>query len=117
VATEAIAGRSGVPEFGVSEDESVDFMQKVQNVLRHYSVETTQKGIDFIALLGSGSMIVGTRVAAYNMRVRMETEQRSQARPFNVVQMPQNGQAPRQQPNPGSPVVEPQMPMDDHTGF
>lgn len=54
-------------------------MVATQNVMRHYSVETTQKGADFIALAGCASMIVGTRVGAYNMRTRMEREEQKQS--------------------------------------
>lgn len=73
-ATASFAAMKDVPEFEVSEQESAEFMQKAQAVLRHYAVETTQKGVDFIALFGVSFSIVSTRVAAYSLRVKSEKQ-------------------------------------------
>lgn len=71
-ATASFAAMKEIPEFEISEEESIEFMQKAQAVLRHYAVETTQKGVDFIALFGISFSIVSTRVAAYSLRMKSE---------------------------------------------
>lgn len=96
-------------------------MTATQNVLRHYSVETTQKGADFIALFGVVSMIVGTRIGAYNIRVRIEREQQQRPpfRPSVVVPMPQapQPQAPIRDRQPASPMVEPDFETGEGGSF
>lgn len=83
-----LAERTQIPELAMSEDEGKDFMSRVQNVMRHYSIETTQKSIDFAALIGCASAIYGSRFMAYSFRVRMEKETKNE-RPENVVHFPQ----------------------------
>lgn len=106
--TETIAQWRDVPEIGIDPAEATELMRATQNVLRHYSVETTQKGADFIALFGVFSMIVGTRIGAYNIRTRAErdTQQRptqfrpTVVRPSQPAQSPQPPQAPTPRPEP-----------------
>ena len=115
--TETIAQWRNVPEIGLDPTEAKELMAATQNVLRHYSIETTQKGADFIALFGTLSMIVGTRIAAYNLRIRIEREQ-SQQRGFRPsVVVPMNGQPQQsQQPQQPSPEIQPHF-DDSSSGF
>lgn len=114
--TETIAQWRDVPEFGLDPAEATELMKATQNVLRHYSVETTQKGADFIALIGVASMIVGTRIGAYNLRTRAERETQPRQQQFRPTVVRPQQAASQQQPNPPSPRVEPQM-DGDHGGF
>lgn len=71
-----LAAKTNTPELVISEDEGAAFMKAAQNVLRHYSVETTQKTLDWIALLGVAGGIYGTRVGAIMMRNNQEKKER-----------------------------------------
>lgn len=63
-----LAERIEAPELVISEQEGKDFMAAVQNVMRHYSVETTQKTLDWVALMGTASGMYVPRIAAIGMR-------------------------------------------------
>jgi hypothetical protein len=81
-----LAVRTGVPEVEITPDEGAQFMKAVQNVMRHYSVKTTQKTMDFVALFGVAAAIYGPRVAAYKFRTDAEKEEkRRQPNASNVV--------------------------------
>lgn len=53
-----------VPELEITQEEGDQFIKASQNVMRHYSVTTTQKTLDWIALFGVGASIYGPRVVA-----------------------------------------------------
>lgn len=91
-----LAERMDIPELAVSEDEGKQFMQAAQNVMRHYSVETTQKTLDWIAFAGTSAGIYGTRVAAYNFRKKQEAA-------------PKQPQAPAAGPMQVMPTYEPEF--------
>lgn len=81
------AGASNVPELAIDMQEGDTFMKSAQNVMRHYSVESSQKTIDWLAFGGTVCMIYGTRFGAYMLRRR--SEQQEQQRPgATVYQMP-----------------------------
>lgn len=48
----------------ISPAEADSFMTAAQNVARHYSVETTQRTLDWIAFLGVTASVFGTRAVA-----------------------------------------------------
>ena len=60
--------RLDAPDLMITEAEGKEFMQSVQNVMRHYSVETTQKTLDWVALMGTASGMYVPRIAAMSMR-------------------------------------------------
>lgn len=92
------ASSLNVPELAMDMDEGTQFMKSAQNVLRHYSVETTQKTLDWIAFGGTCCMIYGTRFGAYMIRKRGEQEA---ARPAaTVYQMPQRQPTSQNPPQP-----------------
>lgn len=66
-----------VPELSMDMAEGDQFMKSAQNVLRHYSVETTQKTLDWIAFGGTVMMIYGTRWGAYMIRKKTEAAPRT----------------------------------------
>ena len=70
-----LAMNTGIPEFELSPDEGVAFTQAAQNVMRHYSVETTQKTLDWIAFMGTVGGIYGPRIVAYGVRRQHEKQQ------------------------------------------
>lgn len=78
-----LAERTETPEIAISEQEGKDFMQAVQNVMRHYSVETTQKTLDWVALMGCTSGMYVPRIAAISMRKKAfaRSPQRPQQQP------------------------------------
>ncbi len=80
-----LAARTNVPELMMSPEEGKMFMDAAQNVLRHYSVETTQKTLDWIAFAGVAAQLYGTRAAAVMIRRKQErSDNRStgNVRPF-----------------------------------
>jgi hypothetical protein len=84
------AVRFDVPELMISDDEGAAFMRAAQNVARHYSVETTQKTLDWIALIGTTAGIYGTRIASIGLRRR--SQRSSGMRPRAVDPQPSSGE-------------------------
>lgn len=76
-----LAERMDAPELAITEQEGKDFMTSVQNVMRHYSVETTQKTLDWVALMGTASGIYVPRIAAVSMRRKMSKQPQPQRKP------------------------------------
>lgn len=74
------AERTATPELELSEEEGDKFMKSAQHVLRHYSVKTTQKTMDTIALMGCVAGIYGPRIVAIRIRKTMEREEAERAR-------------------------------------
>jgi hypothetical protein len=56
-----LAKATGVPELTITDAEGEQFLKACENVARHYSVTTTQKTLDWLALIGAGVQIYGTR--------------------------------------------------------
>jgi hypothetical protein len=63
-----LAMQTRTPELMITEQEGRDFTRAAQNVMRHYSVQTTQKTLDWIALGGVTVGMYGTRVYAISAR-------------------------------------------------
>jgi hypothetical protein len=74
------AERLATPELELTEDEGEKFMKSAQHVLRHYSVETTQKTMDTIAFMGCVAGIYGPRIVAIRMRKAAEREEAERMR-------------------------------------
>ena len=98
------AMQARAPEFELGEDEAKYFLRSAQNVLRHYSVETTQKTIDIVTLCGVSMQVFGTRVVAYSVRRRQEAGGRRG--PAEVVNFPGSAGAAH------TPYVAPDFPED-----
>lgn len=82
--------------------EGEDFMSAAQNVMRHYSVESSQKTIDWLAFGGTCCMIYGTRFGTYMLRKREEALNRQ--RPTGTVySMPRAVAQPMREPPPPPP--------------
>lgn len=78
-----LAAATNTPELAITDDEGEEFLKRAQNVLRHYSIETTQKTLDWIAFYGSVGMMYGTRaIAIYN---RQRSERQPQPRRGEVI--------------------------------
>lgn len=92
-----LADRTGVPELAITEDEGQQFMQRAQAVLRHYSVQTTQKAMDWIAFAGVAGMIYIPRVVALANR---PSQRQSAPAPM------QHHAAPAADAPPGSPIEQ-----------
>lgn len=92
-----LAERTMTPELAISEDEGKQFMASVQNVMRHYSVQTTQKTLDWIALMGTATGMYAPRIVAMNIRKRAARNGRPQPAPMNrTAPAKANGAAPMQ---------------------
>ena len=65
-----LAQSLSTPELMISPDEGRDFTKACQNVMRHYSVQTTQKTMDWIALFGVSAAIYGPRFVAISANKR-----------------------------------------------
>lgn len=76
-----LADRTETPELAITEEEGKAFMDAAQNVMRHYSVETTQKVLDWTAFAGVAAGMYMPRVAAIGMRKRASKQSRPQAKP------------------------------------
>lgn len=63
-----LAVMTKTPELAITEQEGRDFTKSAQNVLRHYSVQTTQKTLDWLAFMGVTAGMYGTRAFAISMR-------------------------------------------------
>lgn len=75
----ALSGALNVPELAMDMEEGDRFFKAAQNVMRHYSVDTTQKTVDWIAFAGVVATIYGSRFGAFMVRKRMEAEPRTAA--------------------------------------
>ncbi len=76
----------------LDESEAKAFLKAAQNVARHYDVQTTQKTLDWIALIGSIGSIYGTRTFAIMARKsgeRAASEERGQVLHFRRPVRPQ----------------------------
>lgn len=67
-----LAQNTRTPEIAIRDDEGEQFLKSAENVLKHYSVTTTQKTIDWITFIGTASAIYGTRIVAIGARRRAE---------------------------------------------
>lgn len=107
-----LAAALQTPEFAISEDEGRSFAQAASNVMRHYNVQTTQKTVDWIALIGISAQIYVPRIIAVSMKPK---EPRTPNAPHIVV----GGRA---KPEPKAeaavvyPFYQPPTPQDD-AGF
>jgi hypothetical protein len=79
-----LADASGRPEWAITDDEGKNFVERAQNVLRHYSVEGTQKTLDWIAFGGCCVGMYGPRIVAV-ARNRAEETRANNATPVNNV--------------------------------
>lgn len=70
-----LAQATETPELELSEDEGKSFMKAAQSVMRHYSVQTTQKTLDWISFVGVTVSIYAPRVAAIGFRKRKERDE------------------------------------------
>lgn len=59
-----LAMKTGIPEIAISDDEGAQFFARVADVQRHYNIQTTQKTMDWIALVGCTAGIYIPRVVA-----------------------------------------------------
>lgn len=59
-----IAMLTNTPELIIQDAEGAAFMKASQNVMKHYSVETTQKTLDWIAFCGVACSIYVPRAVA-----------------------------------------------------
>lgn len=92
-------------ELAIDMSEGDAFMKAAQNVMRHYSIESSQKTIDWLAFGGTCAMIYGTRFGAYMLRKR--EEKIAQRPPATVYQMPVRQTAPTS-PKAPAPQSQPQ---------
>jgi len=67
-----LAWRTDTPELQITADEEKVFLMRVQNVLRHYSVKTTQKAMDSAALAGCVVNLAAPRAFAIHQRLKAE---------------------------------------------
>lgn len=84
-----IAMKTETPEFMLGEGEGKAFMDAAQNVMRHYSVQTTQKALDWIAFMGVASGMYVPRIAAVAMRKKQGRRQEQPRRPSAPVEQAQ----------------------------
>jgi len=90
-----LAHATGYDALAITDDEGKSFMGAAQNVLRHYSVETTQKTLDWIAFGGVAAGIYAPRIAA------IMVERGKRGGPAPVLKLHRGGKAN------GAPAPEP----------
>ncbi len=86
-----LAQATDTPELQIAPEEGAQYMAACQNVMRHYSVTTTQKTLDWLALVGCTAALYAPRMAAIRFR-KMEQRARRGAS-GNVVKFPDGEQA------------------------
>lgn len=69
-----LAWRTDTPELQITAEEEKLFLMRVQNVMRHYSVKTTQKAMDVAALAGCTINMAAPRAFAIHQRLKAERE-------------------------------------------
>lgn len=106
------AGATGVPEVAIDMAEGDAFMKSAQNVMRHYSVESSQKTIDWLAFGGTCCMIYGTRFGAYMLRKRSESQEN--IRPGATVYQMAPRQPPASSARPAAAPAPAPVPQQDH---
>ena len=74
--TTMLAMRTGHEELAVTSDEAGEFLKAAQNVARHYSVETTQRTLDWIAFVGVSAQVFGTRAVLLLSSMQSQLENR-----------------------------------------
>lgn len=79
-----LANATKTPELAIAPEEGEAFMVSAGQVLRHYSLETTQKTLDWIAFAGCAGAIYGPRAVAIALRRREEARER----PGRVIRPP-----------------------------
>lgn len=72
-----LAQRTNTPELAIGMDEGAAFMGAAQNVMRHYSVEATQKTLDWISFAGVAGGMYLTRAVAITNRLAVEKRERA----------------------------------------
>lgn len=92
------------PELTMTEDEGEAFMKAAQKVAAHYSVQTTQKTIDWLAFMGVTANIYGTRAFAIQMRRQAQKEERS-GKVINFPHAPRRREQPEQNASQQEPFV------------
>lgn len=62
-----LAVKTGVQELAITPEEGQQFMDSAANVMRHYSVQTTQKTMDWIAFMGCAcGLYIPRAIAIFN---------------------------------------------------
>jgi hypothetical protein len=85
-----LALQAGIEEIEVGPDEMNAWLGAAQKVARHYSVETTQKTLDWIAFVGISGQVFGTRALAVAVKTRRGISGRPARRgPAAVYDFPQ----------------------------
>jgi len=117
-----LAEATQTPELVINDDEGKQFLGSAQDVLKHYSVETTQKTIDWIAFIGAFGMIYGTRAIAINQRHKREAEARGGRRgevirPLRFRSQQRTAEAPAGEDHAASLIIEPQIDGDGEPGL
>lgn len=104
-----LAHKTNTPELIVQPDEAAQFMHAAQNVMRHYSVEATQKTLDWIAFAGVAGGMYLTRGIAIAARRSQEKTERAAAGPRGqVLRFRKPGQEP-----PAGPASPPSTGLGD----
>lgn len=96
-----LAMQTKTPELAITEDEGKALMRAAQNVMRHYSVQTTQKTLDWVAFLGAAGGMYGTRLFAISVRRSAERAAKA-AEGGNVYPWPHK---PKSRPGPASETI------------
>lgn len=94
----------------MSEGDAKTLMASAQNVLRHYSIQATQRAVDWLTFGSVAAFMYVPRAAALAQRIRRPPAQPQQqwggtAQVFQFVQPP--SQPPQAQPPPHGAAVEP----------
>jgi len=89
-----MAHKLNTPELEITADEGLAFMAAAQNVLRHYSVEATQKTLDWIALAGIGGGMYLTRGVAISNRLSQEKAERAAMAGTKIIPLRRPGRQP-----------------------
>ena len=111
-----LALRTGYEEVELTEAETRSWLKAAQKVARHYSIETTQKTLDWIAFAGVSAQVFGSRAVAVAVRRRTESPREPRTRPSRPAQVfpfPGRETAASGPPAPGAGPSVPPGPVED----
>lgn len=81
-----LAQATKTPEIAITMDEGTNMLKAAQNVMRHYNVQSTQKTLDWISLVGVCSYVYVPRMIAIaaNKKARTLEQPRPIVQPAHV---------------------------------
>lgn len=113
-----LAMQTKTPELMINDQEGKDFTKAAQKVMTHYSVQTTQKTLDWLAFLGVSVGMYAPRIVAINARRKAEAGAKGDGEVLRFKPKPRPDHLREVPPaDPVQPDYVPSVPPGDYGGF